>query len=118
VTVQFQTFDEMAAVLAENTPHALVQDWWGRLEHVIRCICARQGAPPHTSVARLIDKYLSLHAVVTPDLIRELHQMRKFRNRCAHGEAPAMTAQDAEAFARRAWKIGWDVAADEETLVV
>ncbi len=36
VAIQFHTFDEMAAVLSENTPHALVQDWWSRLEAVIR----------------------------------------------------------------------------------
>lgn len=80
-TVQFRTFDEMAAVLSANTPHALVQDWWGRLEGVIRAICARLGAPSQLSVSRLIDEYLPLHEAASPELIPELHQMRRFRNR-------------------------------------
>ena len=108
--MQFHTFDEMAAVLSENTPHALVQDWWSRLEAVIRDICARRGAGPREHISSLIDGYLSRHPAASPELIRELHVMRELRNRCAHGEAPPLTADKARAFAHRAWTVAWDLA--------
>lgn len=114
--VQFHTFDQMTAVLSENVPHALVQDWWSRLEATIRDICVRRGARPREPVSKLIDRYLSQHPAASPELIRELHSMRELRNRCAHGEAPPLTADEARAFAHRAWTIGWDLAIKDEQL--
>ena len=114
--MQFHTFDEMAAVLSENTPHALVQDWWSRLEGVIRAICARRSAGPRENISILIDKYLSQHPAASPELIRELHAMRELRNRCAHGEAPPLIASEARAFAHRAWTVAWDLALKDEKL--
>jgi hypothetical protein len=116
--MQFHTFDEMAAVLAENVPHALVQDWWSRLEATIRDICARHGANRRENISNLIDKHLSQHPAVSPELVRELREMRVLRNRCAHGEAPPLTADEARAFAHRAWTIGWDLATKDEKVVV
>ena len=114
--IQVHTFDEMAAVLSENTPHALVQDWWSRLEAVIRDICARRGAGPRENISNLIDKCLSQHPTASPELIRELHAMRELRNRCAHGEAPPLAASEARAFAHRAWTVAWDLAVKDEKL--
>jgi hypothetical protein len=114
--MQFHTFDEMAAVLAENVPHALVQDWWSRLEATIRDVCARRGANPRANISYLIDKDLSRHPAASPELVRELHVMRDLRNRCAHGEAPPLTANEARAFAHRACTIAWDLATKDENL--
>jgi hypothetical protein len=116
VTMQFHTFDEMAAVLSENTPHALVQDWWSRLEAVIRDICTRRGAGSDEPISHLIDKYLSKHSAASPGLIRELHAMRRLRNRCAHGKAPPLAASEARAFAHRAWTVASDLAVKDEKL--
>jgi hypothetical protein len=114
--MQFHTFDEMTAVLAENVPHALVQDWWSRLEATIRDICARCGAGPRENISTIIDRHLSRHPAASAELIRELHVMRELRNRCAHGEAPPLTADEARAFAHRAWTIGCDLATKDEKL--
>src|SRR5262245_43435317 len=78
--VQFQTFDEMTSVLAENVPHALVQDWWARLEAVVRKMCAQRGAGSRKNISNLIDTHLSKHPAVSAGLIVELHKMRDLRN--------------------------------------
>lgn len=114
--VQFHTFYEMADFFAENAPHALVQDWWSRLEATIREICVRHGADCRENISRLIDTYLSRHPAALPELIRELHVMRDLRNRCAHGQVPSLTADEARAFAHRAWIIAWDLATKDEKL--
>lgn len=115
--IQFHTFHEMAAVMSHNMPHALVQDWWSRLERVIRTVCPLYGAGPREPVAKLIDKYLIQHPVVTPELVRELHIMRKLRNQCAHGEAPPLTVEESSAYAYRAWDVLSAIACGEPELV-
>ena len=102
---QFHTIHEMVSVMSHNMPQALVQDWWSRLERVIRHFSQLYGAAPGEPVAKLIDKYLIQHPLVTPDLVRELHVMRKLRNKCAHGEAPPLSVEESSAYAYRAWDV-------------
>ena len=113
-TIEFHTFDQMVAVLARNTPHALVQDWWSRLEGVIRRYCVTRGAKWGTPIFTLIGQHLTHHPGASPDLLQEIHAMRKLRNTIAHGDAPLITADEAAAFATRAWKIGWHLLEHED----
>ena len=106
---QFHTFDQMALVLGHNAPHALVQDWWSRLEGAIRDVVAGEGGHSRKPVSELISRDLVRLPGVSSALVDELHRMRQLRNRCAHGEAPALTADEARAFARRAWAIAWSL---------
>jgi hypothetical protein len=55
----------------------------------------------------LINKRLPGYSGISAALVHELHEMRTLRNSVAHGEAPPLTARQAEAYARRAWKISW-----------
>ncbi len=112
VAGQFQTFTEMIQVMATNCPHALIQDWWARLEAQVRAVQPVQsnGAPIHS----LID---SLHRFgLCGKDTDELHGMRKLRNRCAHGEAPPITPEIAAFFAFRAWSIAWSIASKHEEM--
>jgi hypothetical protein len=106
VTTQFQTFPEMIQVMATNCPHALIQDWWARLEAQVRAVQPIQskGAAIHSQIDSL--RRFGLNDKDTD----ELHGMRKLRNRCAHGEAPPITAETAAFFAFRAWSIAWSIA--------
>ena len=108
-TREFETFHEMVSVLAANTPHALVQDWWARLEGQIRRICIRLGAHARTSVATQIDTYLVPALGLSTEIVAELHTMRQLRNQCAHGEAPSISRDEASTFAHRAWAMAWGI---------
>ena len=112
-TFEFYTFDQMVTVLARNTPHALIQDWWSRLEGVIRTYCVKRGAKRHLPISTLISNHLVHHPAASPDLLQELHLMRALRNHIAHGEAPALTAEEATTYAYRAWTIGWNLTAHD-----
>ena len=99
--IEFHTFDEMVSVLSCNTPCALVLDWWSRLERAIRRFTNQvQG-----SIATLISDDLGSHPDITPELINELHHLRRRRNCVAHDASPSLTAQEAETYARKAWGI-------------
>jgi hypothetical protein len=109
---QFQTFPEMIQVMATNCPHALVQDWWARLESQIRAaqFGQRSSAPVHSLI-----ESLSQFGLCKQDT-DELHGMRKLRNRCAHGEAPSISPETAAFFALRAWSIAWSIASKQEEM--
>src|ERR1700752_2365772 len=93
-TAQFHTTHDTVAVMSRNMPHALVQDWWSRLERVIRIFGRLYGAASGERISVVINKYLPQHPLVTPDLVRELHTMRTLRNQCAHGDAPPLTVEE------------------------
>jgi len=112
----FSTFEEMSAVLATNTPHALVQDWWARLEGVLRA-CVPGGLSRRASVASLLSKAHAQHYGLSGDELAELNAMRRLRNACAHGEAPPLSKQLALQFARRAHTLAWDIAERRLTTV-
>lgn len=108
--LQFQTFPEMAQVMAVNCPHALIQDWWARLEAQVRAVQPAQGTG--TPMHMLID-LLRQFGLSAKDA-DELHEMRKLRNRCAHGEAPPVSPETAAFFAFRAWSIAWRIVSKHE----
>ena len=101
----FRTIHDMITPVSHNMPHALVQEWWSRLERVIRIFGQLYGAAPRERVSIVINKHLRQHPLVTPALVQELHRMRDLRNRCAHGESPSLTVEESSAFAYRAWDI-------------
>lgn len=108
-TAHFSTFDEMVAVLATNTPHALVQDWWARLEAELR---ARRptGVSRNAPIASLLSQSHAMHFGFADKELAELNAMRRLRNACAHGEAPPLSEPMAAQFARRAHALAWDLA--------
>jgi hypothetical protein len=101
----FRTIHDMIVPMSHNMPHALVQEWWSRLERVIRIFGRLYGAESRQRISEVINKHLPQHPLVTPALVQELHRMRELRNRCAHGEAPPLTVEESSAFAYRAWDI-------------
>jgi hypothetical protein len=113
----FYTFQEMVESMSHNAPHALVQQEWSRLESAVRHSCRTWDANPRDIISKLIDTVLCKHPVATSELIEELHIMRKLRNRCAHGEAPPLSVEEAGRFAYRAWHITSAIACGDATLL-
>ena len=101
----FHTIHEMIVPMSHNMPHALVQEWWSRVERVLRHFGQVYGAVPGEPIGKLINKRMIQHPLMTPDLVRELHVMRKLRNKCAHGEFPPLTLEESSAYGYRAWDI-------------
>ena len=68
------------------------------------------GQRPRLPISKLIDKQLAVALAISAEVIAELHKMRELRNRCAHGEAPSISRDDASDFAYRAWAMAWNFA--------
>jgi hypothetical protein len=92
-------FDELVLPMAEEAPHAVVLDWYRRLEMTIRSYLASRGANfrngPDAEQVIAADPLLG---AATAEAIAEL---RTVRNRIAHAWEPFASA-DSVMFARKA----------------
>ena len=51
---------------------------------------------------------LDMHHAIDAEMVEELHVLRRVRNAVAHDlDAPALTADKAENYARRAFALSW-----------
>ena len=107
--VKFHTFDDYVSVLSIDAPHALVQEWWSRLEREVKKLCKKLGHKYNNSVSEMINA-LDRHPAIDTKVIEELHSMRRTRNAVAHDlDVPSLTVDQAEQYARRAFALGWDL---------
>jgi hypothetical protein len=100
--VEFRTFEEMASVLATNTPHALILDWWRRLD-------------------RAIDEYFSICKVhrkswmpvladdphVGHEAVDQITALSQLRNAIAHRKTKPISPDEAAQYAQKALDLIW-----------
>lgn len=96
------TFSDYAAWMAVNCPHALVMDFWRRLEFVLREYSNNRGRTSATlpEIERMLGE--------DDNLGREVHGLvsglRRLRNRVAH-EPGVVAPDDAIQFAQEALRL-------------
>lgn len=96
--MHFHTFHEMTSVLAENAPHALVLDWWRRMEGALAYFTiAHYGQRFDTSYEAL--SWLESDTRLGPHIVQALHGLRRIRNAVAHGPRIHIAPEDATLYA-------------------
>src|SRR5213592_894485 len=96
--MQFRTFNEMTSILAENTPHALILDWWRRTESVINYFTiAHYGRRFDASYQAITP--LEPDPRLDPHVAQALHGLRRIRNAVAHGPRICIAPEDATLYA-------------------
>ncbi len=99
--IQFRTFQEMIDVVAPNMPHALILDWWRRVELTLRYYTIAHHNRRSLKAEQAI-RVLEVDSRFEPEVIAALHELRRTRNVVAHGRALSITSTDAASFAGRA----------------
>jgi hypothetical protein len=90
-------FDEFVIPMADEAPHAVILDWYRRLELMIRdYLTARQLLYQNGPCA---ERVIAQDAFLGAGVANEIKQLRWFRNEIAHG-SQALTSAQAVAFAR------------------
>lgn len=96
------TFDELILPIAQEAPHALVLDWYRRLELTLRSYLLSRGLRfhdgPRAEAVIASDPQLGAKTAIV------VAGLRTTRNRLAHGWEP-FTPPEAEAFARAAFAV-------------
>ena len=100
----FHTFDEMVRVLAHETPHALILDWWRRMEDLLGQLTQRYYGRRFNASKALTR--LQSDAWLATDVATVLHSMRRIRNIVAHGRCFCISAEDAALYAAIALHLG------------
>jgi hypothetical protein len=107
---EFTTFDEMVSVLALNNPHALVLDWWRRLERAIDYYFNARGLrrPPAVEA----EDAIAADPKLGPAVAAEIRQLRRTRNAVAHDEPQPIARDEAATYAAACLRLIWEVATD------
>jgi hypothetical protein len=99
-----KTFKEYVAVMAANSPHALVMDSWRRLDLVLRDYdrALRQVVAP--GIAAQSKKPYRGTRPLGSDL-PSIRGLRRLRNQVAHEPIYNLSSEDAVAYARQAFSL-------------
>jgi hypothetical protein len=98
---QFDTFQGMVSVLARETPHALICDWWRRLDRAMHYYMVAYHGPKRQTSAKVIE-VLAADTRIGPEVAAQLHQLRRIRNLIEHGPTRPITPRQASSYACRA----------------
>ena len=100
--VKFATnFNDCVAVMSVNSPHALVMDWWRRLELTLHEYAAALAIVVRSRDRRPIEEVVPLNDAALTTRIRGL---RHQRNRVTH-KSCHLSSEDAAAYAREAVRL-------------
>lgn len=102
MNVPFATnFNDYVALMCVNSPHALVMDWWRRLDLTLHEYAAALGQVVRSRDRRPIEEVVSLNDVALTTCILGL---RRQRNRVAH-KSCYLSSDDAAAYAREVFSV-------------
>lgn len=99
-----ENFNDYVALMAANSPHALVMDWWRRLDLALHEYAV------HMQVVRLrdrraIEETVSLGPSLGPRLADCVRELRLLRNQVAHESIYNLSPEKAAAYAREAFSV-------------
>ena len=103
--LNFKTFAEYVDVVCRNAPHALVLDWWRRVDRALVDYFHSLGEkrPPNRHEE---ERRVATDPRLGPQVASALSKLRRTRNTVAH-ESTMLAAADAAAYAQAAlWMIG------------
>lgn len=89
-------FNDYVTVMSVNAPHALVMDWWRRLDLTLHEYAVALGQVVRSRDRRAIEKAVSLNDAALTTRIRGL---RHRRNQVTH-KSYYLSSEDAAAYAR------------------
>ncbi len=99
-----KNFDDYVAVIAANSPHVLVMDWWRRLDLALRDYGGTLKPMIDSQNREAIEKAVSQDQNLGPGVADVIRGLRQLRNRAAH-ESMNLSAEDATAYARQAFSL-------------
>jgi len=103
------TFEEYVQIMAIESPHGLILDWWSRLEIAINEYFEIYGKAVRSPVP---SKELAIGADprLGPEITAQLRELRLIRNEVAHEKRKPISVNDATQYAQKASELIWIIA--------
>ena len=99
-----KNFDDYVAGMAANSPHALVMDWWRRLDLGLQDYGDSLMPMVDSRNRDALEKAVSQEQTLGPGVAGLIRELRQLRNRAAH-ESIYLSAKDATIYARQAFSL-------------
>ena len=103
------TFEEYVQILAIESPHALILDWWSRLESAINEYVEVYGIAVRSSVPSK-EQAMGDDPRLGPEIMAQLRELRLIRNKVAHEKREPISVDDATKYAQKANELIWIIA--------
>ena len=100
------TFEEYVQKVALESPHALILDWWGRLELAMKEYFEVLGIPIKASMPYL-EQTLGADSRLGPEITAQIRELRLIRNKVAHEKRGPISGDDAIRYAQRSNELIW-----------
>lgn len=99
-----KNFNDHVAVIASESPHALVLDWWRRLDLALRDYGHSFRPVIDHQDRHAIEQAVSQDLALGPEAATLICELRHLRNQVAH-ESTYLSCKDAAAHARQAFSL-------------
>jgi hypothetical protein len=96
-----RTFEEFVDWMALNAPRASVLDWWCRLDQALHEYAAAFRMPEPSRCRTRFEELVGSSDRLGPERARSVRQLRRLRNRVAHGGI-YLSPEEARVFANEA----------------
>ena len=103
------TFEKYVQILAIESPHALILDWWGRLEIAINEYFEVYGMAVRSSVPEK-EQGMGDDPRLGREITTQLRELRLIRNKVAHEKRKPLSVDDATKYAHKANELIWIIA--------
>jgi len=96
------SFEEYVDIIASESPHALILDWWRRLNLAINEYLKTRGLPLKSK-----EDVLASDPNVGLEVAMQIRELRQLRNAIAHKETKPISPDEAAQYARKALDFIW-----------
>lgn len=100
-----KNFNDYVALMAATSPHALMMDWWRRLDLALREFADTLGLIVALRNRRAIEEAVSQDRALGPGFADCIRRLRLLRNRVAHESVSVYSSEDAAGYARHAFTL-------------
>jgi hypothetical protein len=103
------TFEEYVQALAIESPHALILDWWGRLELAINEYFEVYGVAVR-SFALSKEQAMAADPRLGSEVTAQIRELRLARNKVAHEKRKPISVDEATQYAQKSNELIWIIA--------
>ena len=103
------TFEDYVQIMAIESPHALILDWWSRLELAISEYVEVHGLPVKSSFPSK-EQALGADPRLGPEIKAQIRELRLIRNKVAHEKRKSLASEDVTQYAQKAYELIWILA--------
>jgi hypothetical protein len=100
------TFEDYLQIMAIESPHALILDWWGRLDLAVKEYFEIHGMAVKSSTS-VRERALGADPMLGSEITIQIRELRLIRNIVTHEKRKPLSCADAALYARKAYELIW-----------